>query len=141
MSIVSKAHTEWEGSLFEGKGTVYFDSSDLPQQEVTWKARAESHGGLTSPEELIGAAHSSCYSMALSNGLAKAGTPPTKVNTKAEVTFQPGEGIKGIHLVVRAEVPGMSAEDFAQAAEAAKTGCPVSQALSATPITLDAALV
>ncbi|MEY9213505.1 OsmC family protein [Thermobifida halotolerans] len=140
MPIVSNAHTEWEGTLFEGSGTVFFDSSDLPQQQVTWKARAESHGGLTSPEELIAAAHSSCFSMALSNGLAKAGTPATKLNTQAEVTFQPGEGIKGIHLIVRGEVPGISADDFVKAAETAKAGCPVSQALAATPITLDAAL-
>lgn len=140
MPIVSTAHTEWEGTLFEGSGKVFFDSSDVPEQQVTWKARAESHGGLTSPEELIAAAHSSCFSMALSNGLAKAGTPATKLSTQAEVTFQPGEGIKGIHLVVRGEVPGVSADDFAKAAEAAKTGCPVSQALAATTITLDAAL-
>ncbi|TDQ53728.1 OsmC family protein [Actinorugispora endophytica] len=140
MPIVSTAHAEWEGSLFEGRGTVFFDSSNLPQQEVNWKARAESHGGLTSPEELIGAAHSSCFSMALSNGLAQAGTPPTKLRTQADVTFQPGEGIKGIHITVRGEVPGISAEDFVKAAEDAKAGCPVSQALAATPITLDAAL-
>lgn len=139
MPIVSTAHTEWDGNLFEGSGTVFFDSSNLPEQQVTWKARAEAHEGLTSPEELIAAAHSSCFSMALSNGLAKAGTPPTKLRTQAEVTFQPGEGIKGIHLTVRGEVPGVSADDFAKAAETAKEGCPVSQALSA-PITLDAAL-
>ncbi|GLU46547.1 OsmC family protein [Nocardiopsis ansamitocini] len=140
MPIVSTAHTQWEGSLTEGKGTVSFDSSGLPDQPINWKARAESHGGLTSPEELIGAAHSSCFSMALSHALSQGGTPPTRVTTQAEVTFQPGEGIKGIHLTVRAQVPGLSADDFAKAAENAKTGCPVSQALSGTTITLDAAL-
>lgn len=140
MAIVSHAHTEWEGTLFEGSGTVFFDSSDLPQQKVTWKARAEEHGGLTSPEELIAAAHSSCFSMALSNALAKAGTPAKSLHTEAQVTFQPGEGIKGIHIVVRGEVPGMSDDDFVKAAEGAKENCPVSKALAATPITLDAAL-
>ena len=78
----------------------------------------EDPAGRTSPEELIGAAHSSCFSMALSNALAKAGTPPETIETRAEVTFQPGEGITGIHLTVRGEVPGMTPEEFADAAEA-----------------------
>ncbi len=82
-ALVSHAHTVWEGTLFEGSGTVFFDSSNLPQQKVTWKARAEEHGGLTSPEELIAAAHSSCFSMALSNALAKAGTPAKSLHTEA----------------------------------------------------------
>jgi osmotically inducible protein OsmC len=79
--------------------------------------------------------------MALAHALAQAGTPPTSIDTRADVTFQPGEGITGIHLTVRGSVPGISAEDFATAAEGAKTGCPVSQALTGTTITLDAALV
>jgi osmotically inducible protein OsmC len=107
---------------------------------VSWAARAEQPNGKTSPEELIAAAHSSCFSMALSNGLDKAGTPPEALDTSAEVTFQPGQGITGIKLSVRGRVPGISAEDFAAAAEDAKKNCPVSQALTGTTITLDAAL-
>ena len=111
-----------------GQGTVSLDSSKIGTFEVTWPSRAEEPGGRTSPEELIAAAHSTCYSMALSHGLAGAGTPPEKVDTRAEVTFQPGEGITGIHLTVRASVPGLSAADFEKAAQDAKAGCPVSKA-------------
>jgi osmotically inducible protein OsmC len=141
MAATRIATTHWEGSLFEGAGQVSLDSSGLGTYDVTWAARTEQPDGRTSPEELIAAAHSSCFSMALSNGLAKAGTPPTSLETKAEVTFQPGEGITGIHLTVRGDVPGMSADDFVAAAEEAKVGCPVSQATKGTTITLDAALV
>ncbi|MDQ1465295.1 MAG: lipoyl-dependent peroxiredoxin, partial [Actinomycetota bacterium] len=95
---------------------------------------------LTSPEELIAAAHSSCFSMALSNGLAKAGHTDITLDTSADVTFQPGEGITGIHLTVHGGVPGLTAEQFVEFAEAAKAGCPVSKALAATPITLEASL-
>jgi osmotically inducible protein OsmC len=123
-----------------GQGTVSLDSSNVGKFEVNWPSRAEEANGKTSPEELIAAAHSTCYSMALSHGLAGAGTPPEKVDTKADVTFQPGEGITGIHLTVRASVPGLSAADFEKAAQNAKENCPVSQALKGTKITLDAAL-
>ncbi|MGH8773994.1 MAG: OsmC family protein [Jiangellaceae bacterium] len=140
MAATRTATTRWEGSLFEGSGQVTLESSKLGTYEVTWAARTEQPDGRTSPEELIAAAHSSCFSMALSNGLAKAGSPPASLQTSADVTFQPGTGITGIHLTVRGDVPGMSADDFVAAAEAAKEGCPVSQALKATPITLDAAL-
>lgn len=140
MATTRTATTHWEGSLFEGAGQVSLDSSGLGTYDVTWAARTEQPNGRTSPEELIAAAHSSCFSMALSNGLAKAGTPPASLQTKAEVTFQPGEGITGSHLTVRGDVPGMSADDFVTAAEVAKAGCPVSQALKGTTITLDAAL-
>lgn len=141
MATTRTANAHWEGSLFEGSGRVSLDSSGLGSYEVTWPARSEEPGGKTSPEELIAAAHSTCYSMALSNGLSKGGTPPTSVDTKAEVTFQPGEGITGIHLTVRAAVPGLDSDGFAKAAQDAKEGCPVSQALTGTTITLDAALV
>ncbi|MCR3737799.1 osmotically inducible protein OsmC [Actinomadura glauciflava] len=141
MATTRTANAHWEGSLLEGQGTVSLDSSKLGTYDVTWASRAEEPGGRTSPEELIAAAHSTCYSMALSHGLAGAGTPPEKVDTKAEVTFQPGEGITGIHLTVRASVPGLSASDFEKAAQTAKEGCPVSKALTGTKITLDAALV
>ena len=88
----------------------------------------------------MAAAHSTCFSMALSNGLATAGTPPTSLDTTAAVTFQPGTGITGIALTVRGSVPGVTAEQFEEAAQTAKTGCPVSQALAAVPITLEASL-
>ena len=140
MATTRSATTRWQGSLMEGPGRVELESSGLGGFDVTWASRAEDPAGRTSPEELIAAAHSSCFSMALSNGLAKAGTPPTALETKAEVTYQPGEGITGIHLTVRGDVPGMTAEQFADAAEAAKTGCPVSQALAGTTITLTANL-
>jgi osmotically inducible protein OsmC len=134
------ANAHWEGSLFEGSGRVSLDSSNLGAFDVTWASRAEDPNGRTSPEELIAAAHASCFNMALSNGLAGQGSPPTALDTRADVTFQPGEGITGIHLTVRGQVAGMSAEDFEAAAQDAKANCPVSQALRATPITLDAAL-
>jgi lipoyl-dependent peroxiredoxin len=141
MATTRTANAHWEGSLLEGGGKVSLDSSGLATFEVTWASRAETPNGRTSPEELIAAAHSSCYSMALAHALAQAGTPPTSIDTRADVTFQPGEGITGIHLTVRGSVPGISAEDFGTAAEGARTGCPVSQALTGTTITLDAALI
>lgn len=140
MATVRTADARWEGSLMEGSGTVNLVSSDLATFEVSWPARAEQAQGQTSPEELIAAAHSTCYSMALSHALAQAGTPPTRVDTRAEVTFQAGEGITGIALTVRADVPGVDSEQFAAAADDAKVNCPVSQALTGTEITLDAAL-
>ncbi len=140
MATTRKANTHWEGSLFEGSGTVSLQSSGLGTYHVTWPARAEEPDGKTSPEELIAAAHSACFSMALSNGLAQAGTPPTSLEVSAEVTFQPGEGITGIHLTVVGAVEGVDADTFGSAAEDAKANCPVSQALTGTTITLDASL-
>ncbi len=140
MATTRTANAHWEGSLLEGSGTVSLDSSGLATFEVTWASRAEQPEGRTSPEELIAAAHSACYSMALSHALAGAGTPPESLDTKADVTFQPGEGITGIKLTVRGRVPGISADDFLAAAENAKANCPVSKALAGTTITLDAAL-
>ncbi|MEU6945396.1 OsmC family protein [Streptomyces sp. NPDC046332] len=140
MATVRHAHTVWEGDLLKGKGVVTLDSSGLGEYQVSWPARTEEPNGKTSPEELIAAAHSSCFSMAFSNGLAKAGNPPTRLETKADVTFQPGEGITGIHLTVRGEVPGLDADEFKALAEDAKKNCPVSQALTGTTITLTAEL-
>lgn len=140
MATTRTATTHWEGSLMEGAGRVTLESSGLGGYDVSWPSRAEEANGKTSPEELIAAAHSSCYSMALSNMLAQAGTPPQALDTKADVTFQPGEGITGIHLTVVASVEGLDAEGFATHAENAKTGCPVSQALTGTTITLEASL-
>ena len=140
MATTRTAATRWEGSLMEGAGKVTLQSSGIGTYDVSWPARAEEPNGKTSPEELIAAAHSSCFSMALSAALAKQGNPPTSLDTKADVTFQPGEGITGIHLTVVGNVEGMSAEDFKAAAEGAKENCPVSQALKGTTITLDASL-
>jgi lipoyl-dependent peroxiredoxin len=108
---------------------------------VSWPSRAEKANGKTSPEELIAAAHSSCFSMALSHGLTGAGTPPSRLTTSADVTFQPGTGITGIHLTVEGQVPGIDEAAFVSAAEDAKKNCPVSLALAGTTITLDAKLV
>jgi len=140
MPATRTASTHWEGSLLEGAGQVTLESSGQGTYDVTWASRAEDPEGRTSPEKLIAAAHSSCYSMQLSSGLAKAGTPPEALDTSAHVTFQPGEGITGIHLVVRGRVPGMTTKQFLEAAEDAKENCPVSMALTGTEITLDAAL-
>jgi len=140
MSTTRTAETRWEGSLTEGAGRVTMASSGIGTFDVSWPSRAEEANGKTSPEELIAAAHSSCFSMALSAGLGKAGTPPTSLDTRADVTFVPGTGITGIHLTVVGVVDGMSEEDFVAAAEGAKAGCPVSQALTGTTITLSASL-
>ena len=140
MAVSRVATTTWQGSLIEGAGRVELESSGLGGFDVTWASRAEDPAGRTSPEELIAAAHSACFSMALSSALAKAGTPPEMLVTTAEVGFQPGQGITGSHLTVRGTVPGISPEDFLAVAEAAKAGCPVSQALAGTTITLTVTL-
>jgi lipoyl-dependent peroxiredoxin len=140
MAATRTAIAHWEGDLLTGTGQVSLGSSGLGTFPVSWPARTEQPGGKTSPEELIAAAHSSCFNMALSHGLAKAGTPPTTLDTTAAVTFVPGTGITQIVLSVVGTVPGLTADTFRQAAEAAKEGCPVSQALKAVPITLEARL-
>jgi osmotically inducible protein OsmC len=119
---------------------VSLESSGLGTYDVTWASRAEDPNGRTSPEELIAAAHSACFSMALSHALAGAGTPPQSIDTQADVDFQPGKGITGIRLSVVGQVEGLSADDFTAAAEDAKKNCPVSQALAGTTITLEAKL-
>jgi osmotically inducible protein OsmC len=140
MATTRTAATHWEGSLTEGAGKVALESSGIGTYDVSWPARAEEPNGKTSPEELIAAAHSSCFSMALSAALGKQGNPPTSLDTRAEVTFVPGTGITGIHLTVTGSVEGLSAEEFQAAAEGAKENCPVSQALKGTEITLEASL-
>jgi osmotically inducible protein OsmC len=126
----------WQGSLLEGSGTVNLESSGLGTFDVTWAARTEDPEGHTSPEELIAAAHAACFSMSLASRLAKAGTPPTALETRAEVDFQPGEGITAVRLQVAGDVPGLDADGFRELAEDAKVNCPVSKALAAVPITL-----
>jgi osmotically inducible protein OsmC len=133
--MISTARTEWTGDLMSGSGTTTL-ASGVASFAVNWKARSEGVDGTTTPEELLAAAHASCFSMALSNGLAKAGTPPTSITTDARVTFRPGEGITAIELAVVAAVPGMDQESFNAAALDAKANCPVSAALRAVPIEL-----
>jgi osmotically inducible protein OsmC len=143
MATERKANVTWKGSLMDGAGTITSTTSGaIGEQRVSWAARSEdAHAGMTSPEELIAAAHAACFSMALSAGLARAGTPPEELQTSATVTFQPGEGITKIALTVEADVPGIDENGFLEAAQTAKENCPVSQALAAVPeITLDARL-
>jgi osmotically inducible protein OsmC len=144
MATDRRADVTWKGSLAEGAGTITKTTSGaIGEQPVSWAARSEdvTAGGKTSPEELIAAAHAACFSMALSAGLAKAGTPPDELHTSATVTFQPGEGITKIALAVEGSVPGMDDAAFQEAAKTAKENCPVSKALAGVPeITLDARL-
>ncbi|MEU7390660.1 OsmC family protein [Streptomyces tanashiensis] len=141
MAATRSAHAVWEGDLLKGSGVVSLDSSGLGSYGVSWPARTEEPNGKTSPEELIAAAHSSCFNMAFSNVLAKAGNAPDRLETKAEVTFVPGTGITTSHLTVRGTVPGLDADKFQALAEDAKKNCPVSQALAGVTITLTAELV
>lgn len=140
MSVTSEATTTWAGTLADGSGEVALESSNQGPLPVNWKARSEGSTSVTTPEELLAAAHSSCFSMALSHALTENGTPPEKIETTASVTFIPGTGITGSHLIVQAVVPGLDAEKFAELAEGAKSGCPVSAALAGIEITLEAAL-
>jgi lipoyl-dependent peroxiredoxin len=137
------AHVTWSGSLMDGSGTITsVESGAFGPLAVTWAARAEDDSaGLTSPEELIAAAHAACFSMALSHGLAQAGTPPDTLDVDATLTFVPGTGITKVALAVRGAVPGLDEPAFVSAAENAKDNCPVSKALAAVPeITVDARL-
>jgi osmotically inducible protein OsmC len=140
MSVTSEATTLWFGDLKSGSGTTSLDSSDAAEFSVNWAARSEGVTGQTNPEELLGAAHSACYSMALASALAANGTPPESLQATAAVTFEAGTGITGSHLLVSAKVPGLADEDFQRIAADAKTGCPVSRALTGIPITLEATL-
>lgn len=140
MSVTSEATSIWQGSLTAGSGTVKLDSSGAGSFAVNWKARSEGSSTTTTPEELLAAAHAACFSMALSNALASNGTPPDSIQATASVTFKPGTGITGSHLLVNATVPGLSAADFDRIANDAKVNCPVSQALAGVAITLEATL-
>jgi osmotically inducible protein OsmC len=140
-----RARTTWHGDLASGSGVTEFGSGAIPAQEVSWSARTEESGGRTSPEELIAGAHATCISMALSHGLAQAGTPATQLTTDAVCTFEQREGgfaITSMLLVVRGVVEGLDDAGFKAAAEQAKAGCPVSKALAGgtVEISLDAAL-
>ena len=142
MATERRAEVTWRGSLLDGSGTIdRVDSGAFGPLDVTWASRTEDPDGRTSPEELIAAAHAACFSMALSHALAQAGTPAESLSTSATVTFVPGTGITAIALVVEGRVAGVDEGGFREAAEGARVGCPVSQALAAVPeITLDARL-
>jgi osmotically inducible protein OsmC len=137
---VRNAQAVWDGGLKDGKGTMKFGTFEGP---FTWSSRFENGSG-TNPEELIGAAHAGCYSMALSSGLGKAGFQPVHITTRAQVTLgKIGDDtrITQIHLETEARVPGISPQQFQQIAEQTKTGCPVSAALASVPISLTAKLI
>jgi lipoyl-dependent peroxiredoxin len=142
MATDRHAEVTWNGGLLDGRGRIdEVGSGAFGPLDITWASRAEEPAGRTSPEELIAAAHAACVSMALSHGLAEAGTPPEQLKTSATVTFQPGEGITKVALRIRGTVPGLDEEGFRAAAEDAKANCPVSQALAGVPeIALDASL-
>ena len=142
MATDRTAKVTWTGSLMDGAGTIEgVDSGAFGPLDVTWTSRAEEPQGRTSPEELIAAAWASCYSMALSGALARAGTPPERLETSVTVTFQPGEGIIRGAIMVVGTVPGVDHDAFVEQAEGAKINCPVSKALTGVPeVTLDATL-
>jgi osmotically inducible protein OsmC len=133
MATSRRAEASWSGDLITGNGTVTAGTTrvfaDLP---TTWKARTEEADGVTSPEELLAAAHASCFSMAISNNLAKAGTPPSRISVTVEITADKtdsGWTVQKADITVRGTVPGATAESFQEAAEGAKDGCPISKAL------------
>jgi osmotically inducible protein OsmC len=141
MASESSATTVWEGSLTKGRGTTTPASGAIPEVEVTWAARTERTEGTTSPEELLAAAHASCYCMGLSHGLTEAGHEPTRLEATATVGFVPGEGVKFSHLVVTGQVPGIDQAAFEAAAADAGENCPISGALRGNvEITVEATL-
>lgn len=139
------ARTAWNGSLQDGSGQVELSTSKLGTFDVSFPKRAsDDGGGATNPEELIGASHSACYAMSLSNEIAQAGGTTESLDVTADVTLGPdpdgGFKLTGIKLTVRGEVDGLDQAGFVAAAETAKKGCPISKALTGVDITLDAAL-
>jgi osmotically inducible protein OsmC len=144
MAVERSANAVWEGDLMGGSGTVSTQSGVLDNATVTWSSRAERADENTSPEELIAAAHATCVSMALANGLAQAGTPATKLESEATATFdQTPDGFRmtTMRLLIRGQVDGLDDEGFRKAAEEAKENCPVSQALKGNlDVSVDASL-
>lgn len=142
MATDRHAAVTWSGDLLHGTGKItHVTSEAFGPLDVSWPSRSEEPNGRTSPEELIAAAHASCYCMALSLGLAEAGTPPQELSASATVTFVPGTGITRSALTVVGRVAGLDEAGFAAAAQAAKDGCPVSQALAGNvELSIDARL-
>ena len=146
MGITRSAEVSWAGGLVDGSGTInYVSSGAFSRLPVTWASRTEDHNGRTSPEELIAAAHAACFSMAFSAGLARNGTPPEKLDVKVTVTFDKSDAgwkITRRDITVRGTVPGIDAAKFAELADGAKDGCPVSSALKGNvELAVDAQLV
>jgi osmotically inducible protein OsmC len=141
MAASSSATTVWEGGLADGSGVTTPASGAFPATDVSWASRTKRAAGKTSPEELLAAAHASCYCMGLSHELGEAGTAPERLEATATVEFVPGEGVKSSHIVVTGRVPGVDAEAFAAAAQAAGEGCPISAAMKGNvEITVEATL-
>ncbi|WP_062073183.1 OsmC family peroxiredoxin [Demequina sediminicola] len=138
MTVTSKATTLWRGGLADGTGTTAL-GSNVATLGVNWKARSEGGTDTTTPEELLAAAHASCFAMALSHELGGNDTPPNEVDVSVEIDFVAGTGVTGSRITVEAEVPGITEDDFSRIAQAAKDGCPISQALSGIDITLESA--
>lgn len=139
MAVTSTGAATWNGSLTEGGGTARLASSGLGSFDIAWQARSEGTPASTTPEELLGAAHAACYSMALSHTLGQRGYTADSIETTSAVTFQAGEGITGIVLTVVASVPGIGDDEFQQVAQEVKEACPVSAALASVPMSLDSA--
>ena len=145
MGVVRHAEVTWKGTLVEGAGTIdYVSSGAFSRMPVTWASRTEDHGGRTSPEELLAAAHAACFSMALSSRLAKNGTPAAELKVVARVSFDKGDagwGITRSAIEVRGTVPGIDDAAFQALAADAKANCPISRAINGNvDVTLDAAL-
>jgi lipoyl-dependent peroxiredoxin len=144
MAAVRTAQAVWEHDLLHGSGRFKVGSGAIPESPVSWAARTESSGGKTSPEELLAAAHASCFSMAFAAGLGRMGKPPERLNVTATCTFDKvGDGWKVAKMVldVKGKVPGIDAKAFEEAAQKAGEGCPISQALKGNvPITVTAHL-
>jgi osmotically inducible protein OsmC len=142
MAALSSATTVWEGGgLADGSGVTTPQSGAYQPTEVSWASRTKRAAGKTSPEELLAAAHASCYAMALSHELDEAGTPPERLEATATVEFVPGEGVTSSHIVVSGQVPGVDGDAFAAAARAAGENCPISAALKGNvAITVEATL-
>jgi lipoyl-dependent peroxiredoxin len=139
MAAQSTARTVWEGNLGSGSGTTEPGSGAFPAVEVSWASRTTRAAGKTSPEELLAAAHASCYCMGLANELGE--TPPERLEAIATVEFEPGEGVRSSHIVVSGRVPGIDQNVFSKAADAAGEGCPISGALKGNvEITVEATL-
>jgi osmotically inducible protein OsmC len=135
------ASVTWQGDLMSGSGEIdEVPSGAFGPLQVTWRARAEESNGKTSPEELLAAAHATCFAMSLSLGLAQAGHAPERLQTSATVTFVPGTGVTKSALTVKGSVPGISEDEFRAAAENAKENCPISKALGGVEKTLEAQL-
>jgi osmotically inducible protein OsmC len=141
MAAESTASTVWEGDLAHGSGVTTPGSGAFEQVDVSWASRTARAAGKTSPEELLAAAHASCYCMQLAHELAEAGTPPERLEASATVAFVPGEGVKSSHIVLTGRVPGIDGGVFDEAAASAGRNCPISGALQGgVEITVDATL-